>query len=147
MESEIKPQIKPSRHQDLVCLESPHERAGNKQKLIELNINGLKYQMLESVYLKLPILDRIKASVVEVFNHKTHTTEYFLDTDAPSFFAIVEYYKNRGLHLPANVCPNVFKKEMEFWGIDFQLLKPCCFIKLSSFNTGRVNMLELNPSF
>lgn len=118
---------------------APTEHTSNLNNPIEftqININGLKYQMLESAFLNLPIYNRIVSVSVKVFDPQTRTTEYFLENDRSCFLAILDYFKHGELHLPDNVCMNVFKREIEFWNIDWQLLQTCCFLKYSAFKTG-----------
>ena len=52
-----------------------------------------------------------------------------LDRPRDSFGAILNLYITGELHIPPNVCPGEFKKEMEYWKIDVQSLSDCCFFR------------------
>jgi len=52
---------------------------------------------------------------------------YYFDRDAPAFRHILNCYRDGELHVAKDICPQQFRKEMEFWGIPVHLLAPCCW--------------------
>ena len=45
------------------------------------------------------------------------------------FGAILNWYVMGELHIPPNVCPGEFKKEMEYWEVDVNYLSDCCYFR------------------
>jgi potassium voltage-gated channel Shaw-related subfamily C protein 1 len=39
------------------------------------------------------------------------------------------------LHYPNNVCGPLFEEELEFWGLDYQMVEPCCW---KTYNKHRI---------
>ena len=50
----------------------------------------------------------------------------FFDRPFAPFEAILEYYQTGELHIPSNLCPKSFLKELEFWKIDAECMQHCC---------------------
>ncbi|KAL4221186.1 Potassium voltage-gated channel subfamily A member 2 [Mactra antiquata] len=50
-----------------------------------------------------------------------------------SFDAVLAYYQTGDLHMPTSVCPGSFKTELEFWGLDPQIMAKCCYYRYLSF--------------
>jgi len=100
---------------------------------VTLNLDGKKIQMLKSSFEELPIYFNIVCATANIIE-KTHSTEYFLENhDYSSFVAILYYFRNKELHVPPDVCMNIFRRELQFWDINEEALKTCCFVKYSSF--------------
>jgi len=104
--------------------------------LITLNIKGYRYQMLRSTFHNLQIRDKILKTCHVYYNKSTLDHEYFLERNASCFVSIMEFLQHGVLHMPHDVCPNIFKSEMEYWNIQESVLSICCFTRLSSFRTG-----------
>lgn len=52
---------------------------------------------------------------------------YFFDRDPNCFREILNAYRYGELHMPKDVCPKLFKRELDFWEIPIQMLSPCCW--------------------
>lgn len=52
---------------------------------------------------------------------------FYFDRDADSFKHILNAYRDGTLHISRDVCPQQFRRELEFWNIPIQLLAPCCW--------------------
>lgn len=50
----------------------------------------------------------------------------FFDRHAKSFGCILNYYRSGTLHLSDEFCVIGFADELRFWGLDENLLEPCC---------------------
>lgn len=51
----------------------------------------------------------------------------FFDRDPECFKHILSAYRDGELHVPKDVCPQRFRREIEFWEIPIKLLAPCCW--------------------
>ena len=63
--------------------------------------------------------------------------EFFVERHAPSFVHILDYFQHGELHLPPDVCPYVFKRELHHWGVDPTVMSDCCQRKYLSFLDGK----------
>jgi hypothetical protein len=45
------------------------------------------------------------------------------------FGSILAYLQTGELHIPPGVCPGAFRREMEFWELDYDCLHPCCVFR------------------
>ena len=97
--------------------------------------------MRESTFRRLPCKEKIEQTSLLIQNQNpissTTAVEYFLEKDISCFRSVVYFYNNGGLHVPKNVCMNVFMQEMLFWGIDLCHLSPCCALEYAKFSRGR----------
>jgi len=104
-----------------------------EKTFVTLNLDGRKIKMLKTSFEKLPIYRRIESETVLVIE-KRYATEYFLENrDFSSFMAILYYFRNNELHVPQDVCINIFRHELRFWDINDEYLKTCCFVKYAHF--------------
>ncbi|KAL4221595.1 hypothetical protein ACF0H5_019852 [Mactra antiquata] len=62
-----------------------------------------------------------------------NATEVIVNRPRNTFGAILSYFLTGELHLPENACPNVFKRELEFWEVGCQKMQDCCQYKLQAF--------------
>ncbi|XP_056009033.1 potassium voltage-gated channel protein egl-36-like isoform X3 [Ostrea edulis] len=58
--------------------------------------------------------------------------EYFIDRNPMIFHLILDFYNTGDLHLPKTLCAGSIRKELEFWEIHENLLRPCCWKTLYS---------------
>ncbi|XP_045174079.2 potassium voltage-gated channel protein egl-36-like [Mercenaria mercenaria] len=52
---------------------------------------------------------------------------YSFDRDPELFRYILNAYRIREVHIPRNVCPMLFKRELQFWKIPSKMIAPCCW--------------------
>lgn len=50
------------------------------------------------------------------------------------------------LHVPLDVCGAVVKRELDFWGVDEYLIKPCCWTCYSSYIDNQRALADFNRS-
>ena len=46
---------------------------------------------------------------------------------------VLDFVHNGQLHLPGHVCPQLFARDLTFWGLSITDLHPCCYSKVASF--------------
>ena len=101
---------------------------------ITLNIGGIRYQTNKSTLLKIPgsVLTELSENArrTEV---PSLTYEYFFDRSPALFNHILDFYRNSELHFDHNVCPELLKKELEFWRIPDEALAECCWLRYVDF--------------
>ncbi|XP_053379401.1 potassium voltage-gated channel protein Shaw-like [Mercenaria mercenaria] len=59
--------------------------------------------------------------------------ELTVDRSAIAFGAILSYYQTGELHIPPGICPGAFRREMEFWELDADVLHECCLYRYQAF--------------
>lgn len=59
--------------------------------------------------------------------------QYYFARHVGCFEAALDYLNLRELHMPQDVCPSVFIREMEFWGVDVNEMKNCCKMRMDIF--------------
>ena len=93
-----------------------------------VNVSGCKFEVSANTW------DTIRNKVPKQFQHELNyeQTEVFVERHAVSFTAILYYSQGGDLHLPTDVCPATFQRELEFWGIEPTRLSKCCFAKYVS---------------
>ncbi|XP_067658119.1 voltage-gated potassium channel KCNC1-like [Haliotis asinina] len=95
------------------------------------NLNGTKFELSKEVFFKLVECKNVPLPEPDVTSSKG--SEYFIERNAGCFEAILEYAQHGILHLPVNVCPNTFQRELEFWKVDARVMAPCCYRKYLAF--------------
>ena len=98
-----------------------------KEKRYILNISGTKYEVSATTFTKVLTSTCIRLSEIDENN------EIFIERHPACMAPIVAFYQGRTLHMPAGVCPNEFKEELDYWGIPHQKMARCCFSKMVSF--------------
>ncbi|GFO26882.1 potassium voltage gated channel protein shaw [Plakobranchus ocellatus] len=73
--------------------------------------------------------------------------EYFLERHASSFVHILDYFQYGKLHLPPDVCPYVFRRELQHWGVDPTVMSDCCQRRYLSFLDDQETLREFDTSF
>lgn len=113
------------------------EANGNIIRKIILNVGGKVHEVPEELITKMPhtrlgkmVLER-KALQSDVDNKKN--LKFFFGRPSDSFDAIVAFYFTTELHMPNNLCPMAFQKELKFWEINADTLEPCCRFKYLTF--------------
>jgi potassium voltage-gated channel Shaw-related subfamily C protein 1 len=91
-----------------------------------LNVGGTRFETYKTILKKIPAtrLSRLTEALV---NYDPVTNEYFLDRHPGVFTQILNYYRTGKLHYPNNVCGPLFEEELEFWGLDYNQVEPCCW--------------------
>jgi hypothetical protein len=102
-------------------------------KRIIINVSGIKY---ETYYNTLKLLKHGRLADLNETNsdYDPIKNEYFFDRHPSAFLSILTFYRTGKLHLPADLCANAFRDELDFWGIDVKYFTPCCWARYSTQN-------------
>ncbi|XP_063431299.1 potassium voltage-gated channel subfamily B member 2-like [Mytilus trossulus] len=97
---------------------------------IILNISGTKYEVTRN-----SLLTQVSSRLGQLASSldSTKLEEIYFNRPSVPFEAILMFYQTGKLHLPPNICPNVFKEELEYWEIDHELMEQCCFLNYIQF--------------
>lgn len=100
-------------------------------KRIVINVGGTRFETYRST---LRLLPESRLAQLSPTNSDFDSTrvEYFFDRDPSSFAAILNYYRTGKLHVPNDVCGNLFFEELNFWGIGELSIQPCCWTTYST---------------
>ncbi|KAL4231034.1 Potassium voltage-gated channel [Mactra antiquata] len=98
-------------------------------KKYEINVSGSKFEVSEETYVKVKksIPDEYKDDILEM------PSGLYVERHATAFQCILYYQMCGELHLPSEVCPSAFKRELEFWGVSELALAKCCFAKYMGY--------------
>ncbi|XP_071109394.1 potassium voltage-gated channel protein Shaw-like [Haliotis cracherodii] len=99
---------------------------------ILMNISGTKYEVSNATFGKLMDQNR-SVCLTEATVKDSSPKEYFFERHSDSFAAILDFLHHGELHLPPTVCPNVFSRELAFWGIDISIMENCCYHNFVTF--------------
>nr|XP_056715704.1 potassium voltage-gated channel subfamily C member 1-like [Euleptes europaea] len=106
----------------------------SKEKII-LNVGGIRHETYCSTLKALPgtkLCQLTEPQHCAKFDHDPHTNEVFFDRSARLFGDVLNYYRTKNLHCPADVCWSLWEEELAFWEIPHAKLALCCRVKLSS---------------
>ncbi|WAR15301.1 KCNB1-like protein [Mya arenaria] len=101
--------------------------AYNSITIIKLNVSGTVFEA------DTKCLERIKGTLFDI-DHSTdncneklsNSSEIYISRPAECFAAIFAFCQTEELHMPTNVCPLAFKRELEYWNIQPTELDKCC---------------------
>ena len=93
---------------------------------IHVEVSGLTYTLNRK---KLEVLN--SSFLVSLF--ESSREKHCFNRSRSCFEAILQFCETGELHLPRNVCPNEFRSEAKFWGVDMKNLSRCCRINYNKF--------------
>ena len=94
-------------------------------RTMRINISGTIFQVQLSTLRRFP--NSRLAKLAEDYSVSNKKNTVYFDQDAILFGDILRCCRMGEVHVPALVCPRVFLKQMEFWGIPVQKIAPCCW--------------------
>lgn len=95
---------------------------------VSLNVSGTVFEFDKDV-LKNELGGRL-AQMVQYQVKSGLPPEFAVDRHPGCFAAILDFFQTGELHIPHDICPRVFKRELEFWEIEEHLLADCCKYRL-----------------
>ena len=106
--------------------ENKTQRKNNHTAQITINVSGKEFKT------SLKTLTAIPGSLLSTLTEDSEyfdpvTNTYSFDKDASTFKHILEAHRSGEIHLPRNMCPRKFRKEMEFWRLPQRMIPSCCW--------------------
>ncbi|XP_045176546.2 potassium voltage-gated channel protein egl-36-like [Mercenaria mercenaria] len=86
---------------------------------VEIDLSGTIFKT------KRLTLKAINGSYLSKLNDTVN--KYYFDKDPTLFRHILNAHRDGTVHVPRDVCPMLFKKELLFWNIPLSLVAPCCW--------------------
>lgn len=115
-------------------------------KRVIINVGGTRFETYRSTLRLLPETRLAQLSPTNS-DFDSSRVEYFFDRDPASFAAILNYYRTGKLHVPNDVCGNLFYEELNFWGIGERSIQPCCWTTYSTKRDCDVIMQKVMDNF
>ena len=73
-------------------------------------------------------------------NSTTSLTSFYRSRiSSPSFWRLTGE-----LHAPLDICGSVIKRELDFWGIEEEMIEPCCWNTYTAFRDAQKTLAELD---
>lgn len=118
---EIKNNISPDKKQK--------DKSTAKMKVKVVNVSGTRFEVSEDKWAI------IQKNVPIHYQENIHQLgeEIYVERHPAAFQSILYMEQGGELHLPDELCPSSFKRELEFWGVDEVCLAKCCFAKYIAY--------------
>ncbi|CAH1797460.1 unnamed protein product [Owenia fusiformis] len=118
-------------------------------KRVVINVGGQKFETFVSTLERLPNtrLSLLAQNLEADESYDPLTREYYFDRHPAAFAAILQYYRSEELHVDQNICGNVMKTEMSFWGLNELDIEPCCWVSYSKFTDHKETLAALDDNF
>ncbi|ESO97828.1 hypothetical protein LOTGIDRAFT_103410 [Lottia gigantea] len=98
-------------------------------ELVQINVGGKVFLTTKSTLSKIP--NTKLSDLKETSSHyRTEFKDFYFDRDPEAFSCILNLYRTSELHLTYKVCGNAIRTELEYWGIDVNIVRSCCWKKL-----------------
>lgn len=106
----------------------PYQRVmGSEQELtIRFNVRGSVITTTGSKLSKFPNT-KLGKLTKDAPEYNGRLDEYFIDRNPMVFHFILDFYDRGELHLPKTLCAGSIKNELEFWEIQENVLRSCCW--------------------
>lgn len=92
-----------------------------------VNVGGIRHETYKATLKKIPAT-RLSKLTESLVNYDPVLNEYFFDRHPGVFSQILNYYRTGQLHYPTDVCGPLFENELQYWGLDFNQVEPCCWM-------------------
>ncbi|XP_060105439.1 potassium voltage-gated channel subfamily C member 1-like [Heteronotia binoei] len=105
-----------------------------KEKIV-LNVGGIRHETYCSTLKAFPgtkLCQLTEPQSHAKFDYDPGTNEFFFDRSNRVFGNVLNYYRTKHLHCPAEVCKSFWEEELLFWEIPHTTLAPCCWMKLGN---------------
>ncbi|XP_064609217.1 potassium voltage-gated channel protein Shaw-like [Liolophura sinensis] len=127
-------------------------RETEKKKLdkrITINVGGQRHETWASTLERLPgtRLALLASLLQGDESWDEDHNEYFFDRHPGAFATIIHFYRSEELHPQVNICGNVMKGELEFWGLTELDIEPCCWGHYSKFKDHKDTLAALDENF
>ncbi|XP_060085893.1 potassium voltage-gated channel protein Shaw-like [Ylistrum balloti] len=124
-------------------------KSKKSDKRVKLNIGGEVFESWIST------LERIPGTRLALLAHLQEADEswdkerdeFFFDRHAGAFISILHYYRTEELHVDQNICGNIIRGELDFWGLTELDIEPCCWGHYSKFKDHKETLAALDDNF
>lgn len=102
------------------------ETPSSEDTKLTFNIRGSKFETLKTTLDNAPVNLLHTLDITSQFYDKSKQ-EYFFDRDPDIFNSILNMCNCGKLHVPKNVCVDLFRTEIKFWGVPNAMISECCW--------------------
>ena len=95
---------------------------------IFVNVRGIRFAVFSSHLAKRP-KSRLAMISKSDANFSVCDDEFYFDRNPTVFNSLLDFYSQGEMHLPTNICIQAFRRELEYWRLEPELLAPCCWSK------------------
>ncbi|PVD19396.1 hypothetical protein C0Q70_19884 [Pomacea canaliculata] len=116
---------------------------------LRINVGGVIFETMRSTLRKRPatrlalLADRLESDETWDVERK----EYFFDRHPGVFSSILHCYRTDELHTEHNLCGNIIKNELEYWGLTELDIEPCCWGHYCKFKENKETLTALDDNF
>lgn len=93
-----------------------------------VNLRGVRFAVFRSHLNRRP-KSRLALLTKSDANYSHCDDEFYFDRNPSLFNSVLDFYSQGEMHLPTNVCIQAFRRELEYWKLEAELLAPCCWSK------------------
>lgn len=116
---------------------------------VKLNVGGVIFETWAST------LESIKGTRLALLAHLKEADEswdkekqeFFFDRHPGAFTTILHYYRSDELHIDQNICGNIIRGELEYWGLTELDIEPCCWGTYSKYKDHKETLAALDDNF
>lgn len=133
----------------LFCYCQAHHKMESSKEKITLNVGGIRHETYCSTLKAFPgtkLAQLTEPQGRARFGYDADAKEFFFDRSDKLFGDVLNYYRTKQLHCPADVCRSLWEEELAFWEIPQAKLAPCCWVKLSNTEGSQEEFLLGNDS-
>ncbi|RUS70385.1 hypothetical protein EGW08_021854 [Elysia chlorotica] len=120
-----------------------------RNRRIKLNVGGAVFETWTHTLLKRPgtRLAQLARATEADESYDSERGEYFFDRHPGIFATVMHYYRTEELHTDHNICGNIIKGELEFWGLTELDIEPCCWGHYNRFKENKQTLAEIDDTF
>ncbi|WAR24878.1 KCNC1-like protein, partial [Mya arenaria] len=102
------------------------------EERIVLNVGGVRHETHISTLRNVPYTRLCNLAEQHVVSSDPKDV-YFFDRHPAVFNSIIDFYRTGELHVPLEVCGAVVKRELDYWQINENIIKSCCWRSYRSY--------------
>ncbi|BFY97419.1 hypothetical protein BsWGS_00459 [Bradybaena similaris] len=123
--------------------------SAQKNRRIRLNVGGAVFETWTHTLLKRPgtRLAGLAKNLERDDSYDSERGEYFFDRHPGIFSTVMHYYRTEELHTDHNICGNIIRGELEFWGLTELDIEPCCWGHYNRFKENKETLAAIDDTF
>ncbi|KAL8616674.1 hypothetical protein ACOMHN_031656 [Nucella lapillus] len=120
-----------------------------EDRRLKLNVGGVVFETMRSTLRKRPTtrLFELADKMEEDETWDREKKEYFFDRHPGVFSCILQCYRTDELHTEHNLCGNIIKHELDYWGLTELDIEPCCWGHYCRFMENKKTLTDLDDNF